>query len=131
MLKKWIYIFTAICLLNSLFCFHAGDLFTGGNETSHLEDGYSYAGSGSLLELIIQQMQDDDQDSNGQTPLKLKCRQGHFVSRFFSVSIQAPMQATYNALFNPGQAAVQYGNYQIRKASLPSYYNFLFRLNPF
>ena len=115
MLKKWIYIFTAICLFNSFSCFRVD----------------SYAGSGSLLDLVIQQMQDDDQGSDGQTPLKLKSRQGHFFSRFFAVSIQAPMQAAYNTLFNPGRAPVQYGNYQIRKASLPSYYNFLFRLNPF
>ncbi|MBN9384461.1 MAG: hypothetical protein J0H74_27150 [Chitinophagaceae bacterium] len=131
MLKKWIYIFTAICLLNTLFCFHVGDLFAGGDGTLRLEDGYSYVGSGSLLDFIIQQTQDEDQDSDGQTPLKLKCRHGHFFSRFFSLSIQVPMQAAYNTLFNPGRAPVQYGNYQVRKATLPSYYNFLFRLNLF
>lgn len=131
MLKKWIHIFTAVCLLNSLFCFTAGDFFSRGNGSLHFEDGYSRAGSGSLLDLIVQQMQDEDQDSDGQTPLKLKCRQGHFVSRSFSVSMQAPIQAAYNALFNPGQASIQYGNYRVRKAFLPSYYNFLFRLKPF
>ena len=131
MLKKWIYIFTAVCLLNTIFCFHVNDLFIGSSGTPGMEDGYSYAGSGSLLDFLIRQMQDDDQDSEGKTPLKLKCRHGHFFSRFLSLSIQVPMQAAYNALFNPGRAPVQYGNYQTRKASLPSYYNFLFRLNPF
>jgi len=131
MLKKWIYIFTAICLLNTIFCFHAGDLCSGGNGNPGLEDGCSYTGSGTLLGFLVSQMQDDDPDSGNKTPLKLKCRHGHFFSRFFSVSIQAPMQAAYSALFTPEQTAVQYGNYQPRKAFLPSYYNFLFRLKPF
>ena len=131
MLKKWIYIFTAICLLNTIFCFHAGDLCSGGNGNPSLEDGCSYTGSGTLLGFLVSQMQDDDPDSGNKTPLKLKCRHGHFFSRFFSVSIQAPMQAAYSALFTPEQTAVQYGNYQPRKAFLPSYYNFLFRLKPF
>ena len=131
MLKKWIYIFTAICLLNTIFCFHAGDLFLGGNGNPGLEDGFSYAGSGSLLDFFIQQMQDDGSDSDGKAPLKLNGRHGKFFSRFFSLSIQAPMQAAYSALFIPGRAVTQYGSYQTRKASLPSYYNFLFRLKPF
>jgi hypothetical protein len=131
MLKKWIYIFTAFCLLNTIFCFHAGDLIAGGNGNPGLEDGYSYTGSGTLLGFLVSQMQDDDPDSGNKAPLKLKCRLGNFFSRFFSVSIQAPMQAAYSALFTPGKTRVQYGNYQPRKAFLPSYYNFLFRLNPF
>ena len=131
MLKKWIYIFTAICLLNTIFCFHVGDLFEGGSGNPGWEDDYSYAGSGSLLDFVIQQMQDDGSDSDGKTPLKLKCRHSHFFSRFFSLSRQVPMQAAYSALFTPGPTAIQYGNYQPRKASLPSFYNFLFRLNPF
>jgi len=131
MLKKWTYIFTAICLFNTIFCFHAGDLFAGGNGNPGLEDGTSYTGSGTLLGFLVSQLQDDDSDSGNKTPLKLKCRHGHFFSRFFSVSIQAPMQAAYSALFIPGKTTVQYAKYQPRKACLPSYYNFLFRLNPF
>jgi hypothetical protein len=131
MLKKWIYIFTAISLFNTIFCFHVSKLFISGYGAPRLEDNDSYAGSGSLLELIVQQMQDDDSDSESKMPLKIKCRHGHFFSRFFSLSIQAPVQAACSALFVPGRPPVQYGKYQLRKASLPSYYNFLFRLKPF
>jgi hypothetical protein len=131
MLKKWIYIFTSVCLLNTIFCFHVNDLFTGSKESLALEDAYSHIGSGSLLDFLIQQMQDDGTDPDGKTPLKLKARHGHFFSRFFSLSIQVPMQAAYSAIFNPGHTVTQYGKYQVREASLPSYYNFLFRLKPF
>jgi len=131
MLKKWIYIFTAICLLNTIFCFHVNGLLAGDDGNPGLEEGFSYAGSGSLLDFVIQQVQDDGSDPDGKAPLRIKCRHGHFFSRFFSLSIQVPMQAAYSAIFAPRQAAIQYGNYQTRKASLPSYYNFLFRLKPF
>jgi hypothetical protein len=75
--------------------------------------------------------QDQDQDQDEDAPLKLKCRNGHFESRFLSYSVQAPQPTVYNALFTPEQTPIEYGSYQVRKACLPSYYNFLFRLNLF
>ena len=131
MLKKWIYIFTAICLLNTIFCFHVNDFLATDDGTPGLEEGFSYTGSGTLLDFLIQQTQDDGSDPDGKTPLKIKCRHSHFFSRLFSLSIQAPMQAAYSAIFIPARAAIRYGSYQPRKACLPSYYNFLFRLKPF
>jgi len=137
--KKGIFSFTAICLFNIIFCFHAGDIFVSSNGQPSVEAADSYTGSGTLLGFLIQQLQDDspdqgkdqDQDQDGNTPLKLKGRNGHFVSRSLSYSVQAPQPAVYNALFIPEMAHAEYGNYQVRKACLPSYYNFLFRLNLF
>ena len=129
--KKWIFSFTAICLFNIIFCFHAGDIFCSSNGQPGVEETDSYTDSGTLLGFLIQQIQDDGSDQDGKTPLKLKCRHAHFVSRSLSYSIQAPQPAVYSALFTPEQTPVQYGNYQVRKACLPSYYNFLFRLNLF
>ncbi len=131
MLKKWLYIFTAICLLNTIFCFHVNGFVAGDDGNPGLEEGVSYDGSGSLLDLLLFQIQDDGSDTEGKAPFKTKFRHGHFFSRFFPHSIQAPTQDAYGALYAPGRAAIEYGNYQPRKASLPSYYNFLFRLNPF
>ena len=107
MLKKWIYIFTAFCLINTI------------------------DGDGTLLDFLIQSFQDDSSDNDNKTPLKLKCRHAHFYSRSASLSIQTPIQDVYTAVYLPRPARIQYGNYQVRKATLPSYYNFLFRLNPF
>ncbi|HEY4209603.1 MAG TPA: hypothetical protein VGM31_22410 [Puia sp.] len=129
--KKWIFSFTAICLFNIIFCFHAGDIFSCGNGQPQVEEQDSYVGSGTLLGFLIQQMQDDGPDQDGKTPLKLKGRHGHFVSRFLSLSVQAPQPAIYSAIFTPEQTPTEYGNYRVRKACLPSYYNFLFRLNLF
>lgn len=129
--KKGIYSFTAICLFNIIFCFHAGDIFVSSNDQTGIEQTDSYAGSGTLLGFLVQQMQDSGPDQDGKTPLKLKGRHGHFVSRFLSYSVQAPQPAVYNALFIPEQTPAEYGNYQVRKACLPTYYNFLFRLNLF
>jgi len=130
MWKKWIFSFTAVCLLNIIFCFHAADVLGSSSQPS-VEETNSYAGSGTLLGFLIQQMQDDGSDQDGKTPLKLKCRHGHFTSRSLSYSVQAPQPATFSALFTPEQTPTEYGNYQVRKACLPSYYNFLFWLNLF
>ncbi|HVU58998.1 MAG TPA: hypothetical protein VHD83_28245 [Puia sp.] len=129
--KKWIFSFTAICLFNTIFCFHAADVLGSSNGRPSVEEADSYAGSGTLLGFLIQQVQDDSSDQDGQAPLKLKCRHCHFTSRFLSYSVQAPQPAVYSALFIPEQTPTEYGNYQVRKACLPSYYNFLFRLNLF
>jgi len=129
--KKGIFSFTAICLFNIIFCFHGGDIFASSNGQPSVEETDSYAGSGTLLGFLIQQMQDDGSDQDGKPPLKLKCRHGHFVSRSLSYSVQAPQPAIYSALFTPEQTPAEYGNYQVRKACLPTYYNFLFRLNLF
>ena len=129
--KKGIFSFTAICLFNIIFCFHAGDIFGSSNGRPGVEQEDSYTGSGTLLGFLIQQMQDDGSDQDGKTPLKLKGRHSHFVSRSLSYSVQAPQPAIYSALFTPEQTPTEYGNYQVRKACLPTYYNFLFRLNLF
>jgi hypothetical protein len=129
--KKWIFSFTAVCLLNIIFCFPAADVLGNSSGWAGVEETDSYTGSGTLLGFLIQQLQDDGSDQDGKTPLKLKCRHGHFVSRFVSQSIQAPQPVKDCALFTPEQTPAEYGNYQVRKANLPSYYNFLFRLNLF
>jgi len=129
--KKGIFSFTAICLFNIIFCFHAGDIFGSSNGRPGVEEADSYAGSGTLLDFLIQQIQDDGSDPDGKSPLKLKCRHSHFVSRTLSCSVQAPQPAVYNARYIPEQTPAEYGNYPVRKACLPSYYNFLFRLNLF
>jgi len=130
-MRKWIYIFTAFCLINTIFCFHVGDLSGAGIGDPGFTESESYAGDGTLLDFLIGQLVDDSSDNENKTPLKTKCRHNHFYSRTHSVSIQAPIQSAYSVLNLPRPARVQYGNYQVRKATLPSYYNFLFRLNPF
>lgn len=129
--KKGIFTFTAICLLNIIFCFNAGDIFGSSNGRPGVVEEDPYTGSGTLLDFLIQQMQDDGADEDGKTPLKLKDRHSHFVYRSLSYSVQAPQPAIYNALFIPEQTPTEYGNYQVHKACLPTYYNFLFRLNLF
>jgi hypothetical protein len=132
MLKKWIYIFTAFCLINTIFCFHVGDLSGAGAGEPGFAEAGPYGGGGTLLDFLIQQLQENDSsDNDNKTPLKLKCRHAHFYSRSASLSIQTPIQDVYTAVYLPRPARIQYGNYQVCKASLPSYYNFLFRLNPF
>lgn len=129
MLKKGIYIFTAFCLLNTMFCFSAGDL-SGEGRTAGLTERETHAGGSTLLDFLIQQFQDDD-DGESKAPLRIKGRHHYFLTRSLSLNIQARMQSVFGmvSFFKP--APVLYGNYLIRKASLPSYYNFLFRLNPF
>lgn len=132
MLKKWIYIFTAFCLFNTIFCFHIGDMmgFSHGPSTFSESEGLE-SGNETLLDFLIQSFQDDSSDNENKAPLKIKCRHNHFVSRTESLSIQSPAQYTYDLLYVPEPSKTRYANYQIRKASLPSYYNFLFRLNLF
>ena len=130
-MKKWIFAFTAFCLFNIIFCFHAGDVFRGINDQPQVEEQDSYSGSGTLLGFLVHQMQDPGPDQDEKPPFKLKGRHFPFVSRILSISAQAPQPAAYNALFIPEQTPIEYGNYQVRKACLPSYYNFLFRLNLF
>jgi len=127
MLKKAIYLFTAFCLLNATFCFNAGE-FQGGISRPGLAE--TDPGSGTLLDFLIQQFQDDD-DGESKSPVKAKCRHNFFYARSLALSIQAPVLAISGAIFFLRSAPVVYANYLIRKASLPSYYNFLFRLKPF
>lgn len=131
MLKKGIYIFTAFCLLNTMFCFQASDLMGAGNGNPGLAERGVYGGAGTLLDLLLQQFQDDGGGDDSRTPLKVKGRHNFFLGRSLAMSIQAPVQAVYRVIyfFKPVQRT--YGNYLIRKATLPTYYNFLFRLKPF
>jgi hypothetical protein len=133
MLKKYIYIFTAFCLLNTIFCFHVGDLPAPGSGNPGLAESDAYTGGGTLLDFLLGQLQDDSSDNENKTPLKIKCRHNHGYFRTVSVNVQAPeLQASaYDAPTLPCQDRVPYGNYQLCKASLPSYYSFLFRLNLF
>ncbi|HTI90050.1 MAG TPA: hypothetical protein VL727_05645 [Puia sp.] len=115
MLKKWIYIFSIFCLANSqplLADFH-----------SHI------LGSGTLLDMLIGQVQDDD--DNDKTPAKASCR--HFLSviRGAAVNIQVPLVTIFGAFRLQGITLHFYSNRLIRKPILPDYYNFLFRLSPF
>lgn len=133
MLKKCIYIFTAFCLLNTIFCFHVGDLLAPGPDKPGYEESDAYAGGGTLLDFLIGQFQDNSTDNENKTPLKIKCRHNHGYFRTVSVNVQAPelQSSAYDAPALPCKDHAQYGNYQICKATLPSYYNFLFRLNLF
>ena len=131
MLRKWIYIFTAFCLFNTIFCFHVVDWAVASDRTSSFAEADGYSDDGTLLDFLIQQLQDDSSDNENKTPLKIKCRHNHFYSRSISLSIQSPLQTAYNPLYAPEPAKVCYGSYQTRAAIRPSYYNFLFRLNPF
>lgn len=131
MLKKWIYIFTAFCLFNTIFCFHVVDWIGFNDSRPGFEESDGYADDGTLLDFLVQQLQDDSADNENKTPLKIKCRHNHFVSRAAQLCIQTPIQTPYNGMFVPEPTKPSYASYQTRKASRPSYYNFLFRLNPF
>ncbi len=115
MLKKWICIFSIFCLANS---------------QPLLADLHSHLGSGTLLDMLIGQVQDDD-DDNDKAPAKASCR--HFLSviRGAAMNVQTPLQTIFGAFRLQGVTRHFYGNHLIRKPILPAYYNFLFRLSPF
>ena len=133
MRKKWIYIFTLCCLVNSLFSFYTGAAVQSLNGQPTVADVASRTSSTSLLDMLISQFQDDDEDQS-KAPFKSFHRHTLSIIRGLAISIQAPtqlLQALFNAFRMPGITRHVYGNHLIRKAVLPSYYNFLFRLSPF
>jgi len=133
MRKKWIYIFTLCCLVNSLFSFYTGAAVHSTNGQPLVADVDSRASSTSLLDMLISQFQDDD-DDQGKAPFKSFHRHTLSIIRGLAINIQAPrqiLQTLFDAFRIPGITRHVYGNHLIRKPILPSYYNFLFRLSPF
>ncbi|HEY6902229.1 MAG TPA: hypothetical protein VI233_16345 [Puia sp.] len=130
-MKKWIYIFTLFCLANSLLAFYSGDTATGTDDRTQVADIDSHAGSSTLLDLLISQIQNDDEGEDGKAPFKRVFRHTYSFVRSFAFNVQAPLQTVFNFFRIPGVVRHVYGNHLIRKPILPTYYNFLFRLSPF
>lgn len=130
MWKKWVYIFTLFCLANNLFCFCAGASLYSHSQAS-VADIDSHAGGNSLLDLLIGTLQDDNDDDNGKTPFKSLAKHTWSIVREFALNVPVPMPAAYGLVHPQGIVRHVYGNHLICKATLPTYYNFLFRLSPF
>ncbi|MBS1660818.1 MAG: hypothetical protein JST68_07180 [Bacteroidetes bacterium] len=131
MLKKWIYIFTLFCLANSLIAFYSGDTSTDPSGQPQVADIDSRAGSSTLLDLLIGQIQNNDEGEDGKAPFKRVFRHTYSIVRSFAFNVQIPFQSVFSFFRIPGIVHHVYGNHLIRKPILPSYYNFLFRLSPF
>jgi len=113
MLKRGIYIFVLCCFVNSAFGCVPG----------------AYCSDMSLLDMLIGQFQGDD-DSNDEAVNKDLCGHQYSIARTTEIARKLPrIRAGLVRIFSPVQHV--YGNYLIRKAILPAYYNFLFRLSPF
>lgn len=115
MLRKWLYIFSFLCLANS---------------QPMVVGLHNQMGSTTLLDLIIGHFQDED-DDNEKTPTELSCR--HFLSivRKASLNIRIPLATIFKSISLQGMTHHFFGNHLITKPIKPSYYNFLFRLSPF
>lgn len=111
--RRLIYIFALCCFVNSSFGCVPG----------------AYCSDMSLLNMLIGPFQGDD-DAGDDALNKDLCGHHYTVSR--SADAARRLTRIWNGvvrIFSPVQRV--YGNFLLRKAILPSYYNFLFRLSPF
>jgi hypothetical protein len=83
----------------------------------------------SLLDMLIGQFQGDD-DGHDDAMNSDLCGHHYTIARTTETSRQ--LIRLWNSVIRVFQPVRHvYANYLIRKAILPSYYNFLFRLSPF
>lgn len=113
MLKRWIYIFTLCCFVNSAVGCVPG----------------AYCSDTSLLYLLIGQFQGDGDDGDDVVNKEVCGHQYLAVRLVANARRLARAGTSILRVFRPAQRV--YANYLIRKPILPAYYNFLFRLSPF
>ncbi|WP_158826750.1 hypothetical protein [Mucilaginibacter lacusdianchii] len=131
MWKKWINIFLAVWLINSITYFHSSNPLGNDNE------GHSCCSTSDCLEVnswvdcLIQEAVDDGADTPAKAH-KIKSQRRYVNARSFNLSADL----VHRLLYLPDAALQKLDDdsdehYSIGVALLPAYYNFLFRLCPF
>lgn len=131
MFKKWVHIFLAIWLINSVTYFHGSsynDLFNLAQ--TDLSDGPCIK-LNTWTDCILQSLF-DDADPSTDNAHKIKSQRRYLHSRTFSDSIflSVPSFTVFFQHFK-NVVADTINHYTVGVAMLPAYYNFLFRLSPF
>ena len=107
----------------------------GTSVVDDVDNGYSIVGfvnerrdNNDGVNIFILSLIDDDGDGDAMS--KDVCGHHFNVSRTTEIARRLPrIWAWVVRIFSPVQHV--YGNFLIRKPTLPAYYNFLFRLSPF
>lgn len=131
MFKKWIHIFLAIWLINSVTYFHGSsynDLFNPAQ--TDLSDGPCIK-LNTWTDCLLQSLSDDANPSKDNAH-KIKSQRRYITSRAFgdSIFLSEPSFTVYfQQVKNTTEDTINH--YTVGVAMLPAYYNFLFRFSPF
>ena len=131
-LKKCLYLFLSIWLINSIVCFHANNI------SAPLPDHVQYPGEscddgGDTVLGYVAEIFDTDDHSNSDNNSKPAKRAPRKIlpRRIAEFNVQLPLILDFGRGNIVTDIHRTFGAHLFSKAFLPGYYNFLFRYKPF
>jgi hypothetical protein len=128
-LKRCLYIFLSVWLINAIVCFHGNDF------SAPVPDHLQYPGEtcqeGDTVLDFVAQILSSDQSADHNNHQNKKYPRKILVRRLVSLDVYLPELQSFVKNNLAVDLHRSFGKNWFNKAFLPGYYNFLFRFKPF